>query len=261
MPKSYIITNATEQQLLKITAFQKNCPSFGPDGAGSAKLIEHLELFGDCRFYADIAYTKGWQDHTGLSISTITRRAQPLVEAVLSDPSWLGAQLDHLWAKAALEPNTIVGDFKFVYVGILRLLCSVQGQRCGFFVSPDKWFSEYDADDTGFFGINGCNGEQKSHTVPVNPSDIVRVVRAKKVVEKPVEMTSDSIYENMTTKMSSEDSEALVRKLMSEFGIVEKPKEDKYEKLYIEERKKKVKNMREIRALKERIKELEDLEL
>jgi len=196
-----------------------------------------------------------------LSISTITRRAQPLVEAVLSDPSWLGEKVKSDTSDVWYDAGCGSKEYKFVYVGILRLLCSVQGQRRGFFVSPDKWFSEYDADDTGFFGINGCNGEQKSHTVPVNPSDIVRVVRAKKVVEKPVEMTSDSIYENMTTKMSSEDSEALVRKLMSEFGIVEKPKEDKYEKLYIEERKKKVKNMREIRALKERIKELEDLEL
>jgi hypothetical protein len=294
MPKSYTIRDATDKELERIKEFQDNCPDFGfhnlsddYDGWGADTLAErrkvlfdYIDEFSDTKFYEDIAYTRGWADHTGLSITTITRRAQPLVEYVLADDGWLGkGETSDCWQ--GLDAGK---DFKFLYVGLIRLLCSVRGiQDEAAHIAG--WFMDYDPKQTGFFGINGCDGDNKCHTVPnpVGPKqpDGYRVAPTKKVVEiKQVEITQDSIIHHMKTNMSNEDRIELVRQLMSEFDIkeqkeveqkeVEKPTD--YKALYEAEVKRREKaetrwnkqmkvsrdNKEARKQLEERIKQLEE---
>ena len=191
----------------------------------SKVLLEYIDEFGT-KFYEDIAYTKGWNDYTDLSITTITRRAQPLVEYVLADPAWLGTDTSNSNCWGGLDAGK---DYKFLYVGLIRLLCSVRGIQDEI-VSYSDWFADYDPTQTGFFGINGCDGDNKCHTVP-NPVGrkqpdghrVAPVVQAKRAVE----ITPDSITKHITDSMNNVEAEALVRKLMSEFGI----KEQKVEKV------------------------------
>ncbi len=232
MPKSYTIRSATDKQLERIRKFRDGCPDFGhrnlPDewtadtlAVRSKVLLEYIDEFAGTEFYEDIAYTKGWNDKTDLSITTITRRAQPLVEYVLADRAWLGTDGSYSNCWAGLDAGK---EFKFVYVGLIRLLCSVRGIQDFPTASYSDWFADYDPTQTGFFGINGCDGDKKCHTVP-NPVGrkqpdghrVAPVVQAKKAVE----MTSDSIIKHITDSMNNVEAEALVRKLMSEFGIKE----------------------------------------
>jgi len=245
MPKSYTIRSATDKELERIKKFQDGCPDFGHRNLGddwdlttlaerSKVLLEYIDEFGT-KFYEDIAYTKGWNDYTDLSITTITRRAQPLVEYVLADPAWLGTDTSNSNCWGGLDAGK---EFKFLYVGLIRLLCSVRGIQSEPDRSYSDWFTHYDPTQTGFFGINGCDGDNKCHTVP-NPVGrkqpdghrVAPVVQAKKAVE----MTSDSIIKHITDSMNNVEAEALVRKLMSEFSIkeqkpvfalLEKPTED-----------------------------------
>jgi hypothetical protein len=275
MPKSYTIRQATERELERIKAFQDGCPVFGMGNLSpewgldilaerSKALLHYIDEFSENgKFYEDIAYTRGWADYTDLSITTITRRAQPLIEYVLADPAWLGTDTSDSYCWAGLDAGK---EFKFLYVGLIRLLCSVRG------IQDDKatwscWFTEYDPTQTGFFGINGCDGDNKCHTVPnpVGPRqpDGYRVAPKKKVVEiKQVEITQDSIIHHMKTNMSNEDRLELIRKLMSEFDIKEQvDTNEEFEKL----KKKSAKQQRDIDKLRvksrektERIKELEE---
>lgn len=248
MPKSYTIRAATDKQLERIKEFQDGCPDFGFHNLRGERweadwtadtlaerskvLLEYIDEFGT-KFYEDIAYTKGWNDYTDLSITTITRRAQPLVEYVLADPAWLGTDGSDSDCWGGLDAGK---EFKFLYVGLIRLLCSVRGIQDP--VSYSDWFSHYDPTQTGFFGINGCDGDNKCHTVPnpVGPKQpdghrVAPVVQAKRAVE----ISPDSIFKHMTSVMTEPDAQALVRKLMSEFSIkeqkpvfalLEKPTED-----------------------------------
>lgn len=228
--KSYIIRSATDKELERIKEFQDGCPDFGFHNLSdewtantlaerSKVLLEYIDEFADTKFYEDIAYTKGWNDYTDLSITTITRRAQPLVEYVLSDPAWLGTDGSDSDCWAGLDAGK---DFKFLYVGLIRLLCSVRGIQDKAHIAD--WFTDYDPTQTGFFGINGCDGDNKCHTVP-NPVGrrqpdghrVAPVVQAKKAVE----ITPVSIYKYIAEGMTEPEGEALVRKLMSEFGIKE----------------------------------------
>ena len=271
MPKSYTIRDATDKELERIKAFQDGCPDFGHHNLSdewtadtlaerSKALLDYIDEFSGTKFYEDIAYTRCWADHTGLSITTITRRAQPLVEYVLADPAWLGTdETSDCWA--GLDAGK---DFKFLYVGLIRLLCSVRGIQDKAHIAD--WFTEYDPTQTGFFGINGCDGDNKCHTVP-NPvgrkqPDGYRVAPPKKkVVEiKQVEITQDSIIHHMKTNMSNEDSIELIRKLMSEFGIKEHNAEE-FEKLtkqkvkYCERWNDQMKKSKELKVINKELKE------
>lgn len=272
MPKSYTIRAATDKELERIKEFQDGCPDFGhrnlPDewtadtlAERSKVLLEYIDEFGT-KFYEDIAYTKGWNDYTDLSITTITRRAQPLVEYVLADPAWLGDDGSDSDCWGGLDAGK---EFKFVYVGLIRLLCSVRGIQDFPTASYTDWFSHYDPTQTGFFGINGCDGDNKCHTVP-NPVGrrqpdghrVAPVVQAKRAVE----ITPDSIVKHMTDSMNIVEAEALVRKLMSEFSIKEQVDTNKeLEQL----KKKSAKQQRDLDKLRlksreknERIKDLEE---
>ena len=173
MPKSYIIRAATGKELERIKEFQEGCPDFGHrnllDGwttdtlqERSEVLLDYIDEFADTGFYEALAYTKGWNDYTDLSISSITRRAQPLLEYVLEDPAWLGtSETSDNWGGVDTDKK-----FKFKYVGLIRLLCSVRGIQDGE-KSWSSWFTEYKPTDRGFFGINGCDGDNKCHTVPL----------------------------------------------------------------------------------------------
>tara|TARA_A200000113_G_scaffold206644_1_gene203717 strand:+ start:180 stop:839 length:660 start_codon:yes stop_codon:yes gene_type:complete len=173
MPKSYIIRAATGKELERIKEFQEGCPDFGHrnllDGwttdtlqERSEVLLDYIDEFADTGFYEALAYTKGWNDYTDLSISSITRRAQPLLEYVLEDPAWLGtSETSDNWGGVDSDKK-----FKFTYIGLIRLLCSVRGIQDGE-KSWSSWFTEYKPTDRGFFGINGCDGDNKCHTVPL----------------------------------------------------------------------------------------------
>ena len=280
MPKSYIIRSATDKELERIKEFQDGCPDFGfrnlPDewtadilSKRSKVLIDYIDEFAGTQFYEDIAYTKGWNDYTDLSITTITRRAQPLVEYVLADRAWLGTdETSDCWQ--GLDAGK---DYKFVYVGLIRLLCSVRGIQDP--VSYSDWFTDYDPTQTGFFGINGCDGDNKCHTVP-NPVGrkqpdghrVAPVVKAKKAVE----ITPDSIYTHIATSMLEPEAIALVRKLMNEFSIKEQVDTNKeleslnkkcakqqrdLDKLRVKSREK----TERIKELEEQIEKIRDLEL
>lgn len=174
MPKSYTIRSATDEELERIKEFQDGCPDFGrhnlPNAYGEwtadtlaerrKVLLDYIDEFAGTKFYEDLAYTKGWNDYTGLSITTITRRAQPLVEAVLADHAWLGTdEPSDNWAGVDADKK-----FKFKYVGLIRLLCSVRGIQDGE-KSWSSWFTHYDPTVKGYFGIKGCHGDYKCHTV------------------------------------------------------------------------------------------------